>query len=160
MVRKSLPNGRSANRRFIRLHAGITGSDAYQDLKPLPRALLIEIWRRHDGFNNGRIPYSEREGASALHTGRNQIRAGLNDLIEHGFIVRHQRGSFNVKDRTSSEYSITAEDMFDGTPATHAYREWRKQETGSKTIPNGVRSETREKSIGSGAILNGLRSDT
>jgi len=142
-MRKPNPKGRG-NQRFICLHAGITGSDAYQALPALARALLIEVWRRHDGSNNGRIPYGENDGAAALHTGRKQIRKALVQLVDHGFLVKRKRGSFSTKLKHTSEWEITAEDLHDGTKATHSYRDWKNNPRGSEKPTSRV-AETHEK---------------
>lgn len=148
MPRKALANGRSANQRFIKLHEGVTGSDAYQALSVFARAILIEVWRRHDGTNNGSIPYSERDGKTALGTGRRQVREALAQLVEHGFLIKHQKGSFSTKVRHAAEWEITPEPHRDGSPAKHLYRSWQKKSSGTSGDQIGYPTGTRKSATG------------
>jgi hypothetical protein len=83
--------------RFVRLRHDLLNSPAWQNLPPGPRALYIEIAGRHDGRNNGRIPYSERDGAAALRADRRTVRRWFDQLEEPGIAVRTSRGSFDFK---------------------------------------------------------------
>ena len=42
-------------------------SEAWESLKPVPRALFIEVAQRWNGFNNGRIGLGIREAGQAIH---------------------------------------------------------------------------------------------
>ena len=139
MMRKPNAKGRS-KRGFIMLLHEVTSSPAWKDLSPHAAKLLIEIWSRHRGSkrtdsNNGRISYSHREAVEALHCGKRKVGPAFQELVDHGFIKRHRLGAFNVKDKYASEWEVTAEDLPDGTPATHDYRRWKPEaRTVRKTI--------------------------
>ena len=53
--RKVDKKGRNTGQQFIRLLAEVTSSRAWQSLRCEARSLLIEIWARHNGTNNGKI---------------------------------------------------------------------------------------------------------
>ena len=61
--------------RFVRLSERLQATAAWSDLKPGPRALYVEIRRRYNGMNNGRILLSHREAAEALNVHRNTVGA-------------------------------------------------------------------------------------
>ena len=105
--RNSIPKERLG--RHVRLMEWMLASAAWQSLDPVARALYIEISRRYRGpnSNNGKIPYSVRETAAALHVGRNTANRAFHHLTEHGFIVPKTPSGFNVKGRTSTEWLLT-----------------------------------------------------
>jgi DNA-binding transcriptional MocR family regulator len=106
MRRKDGPKERGP--RHIRLLEFMLDSKAWQSLDPVARALYVEITRRYRGLNsnNGRIPYSVREGATALNVSRNTAARAFHHLVERGFIVAKKRSGFNVKGRTSTEWLL------------------------------------------------------
>lgn len=113
--------GRSKSEPFIRLHRGVTNSAAWKSLSPVARALLIEVWARNDGTNNGRIGYSVRDGAQALGVGKSTIARAFTDLEESGFLVCSLRSGSTLKTRHASEWELTTEPR-DGQPAKALYR--------------------------------------
>jgi hypothetical protein len=50
--------------RFIRLPHYMLKSPAWKLLSPNAKALLLEVWARHNGVNNGEISYAVREAAA------------------------------------------------------------------------------------------------
>jgi DNA-binding transcriptional MocR family regulator len=107
MARKDSPRERGP--RHIRLLEYMLDSKAWQSLDPVARALYVEITRRYRGLNsnNGKIPYSVREAATALNVSRNTAARAFHHLVERGFIVAKKRSGFNVKGRTSTEWLLT-----------------------------------------------------
>jgi DNA-binding transcriptional MocR family regulator len=95
--------------RHIRLLEFMLDSMAWQSLDPVARALYVELSRRYRGLNsnNGKIPYSVREAATALNVSRNTAARAFHHLGERGFIVAKKRSGFNVKGRTSTEWLLT-----------------------------------------------------
>jgi len=55
--------------RFVTLRYSLLDSSAWQSLPPIAQALYLKMARKYNGFNNGRISYSRREGATALGVG-------------------------------------------------------------------------------------------
>ena len=80
---------------------------AWKSLNGNQRAIYVEIAARYDGSNNGRIPYSVREAAQALHIGKATAARDLIVLEERGFIVVMVRGAFNVKLKLATEWRLT-----------------------------------------------------
>ena len=88
-----------------------------------PRALYLEMAKRYNGSNNGRISYSVREGAAALHVSKGSVKNWLDVLHERGFIVCTKRGAFSLKiTRDASEWRLTEYDC--DTPAQHATKDF------------------------------------
>ncbi len=98
-------------------------SAAWRDLDAVSRALYIEIARRYMGQNNGRIPYSVREGAAQLGVSKATISRSLNALIYHGFIVATMKGAFSLKSRHATEWRLTEFD-YGNDFATKDFMRW------------------------------------
>ena len=133
--------GRSAHEPYIRLHRGVTNSEAWRSLSCRARALLIAIWSRHNGQNNGRISFSSREARENMRSGSIQTQKAFEDLQERGFLILRTPGSFHVKSDAgagrASEWELTTE-ACDGYPAKRNYRKWKKNTvTASVTVANG-----------------------
>ena len=125
--------GRNKFEPFIRLHRGVTNSEAWKGLSCEARCLLIEIWARHNGQNNGRIPYSYREARKALGVGSRKVQAAFQELQDRGFMVPRAKGSFDWKQRQATEWEITTEPC-DDQPAKRLYREWLKKQNTAPTV--------------------------
>jgi hypothetical protein len=113
--------------RHIRIYHMTLRTAAWKSLDAVARALYIEILSRYGGpgSNNGRIPYSIREGAAALRIGKTKSAVGLKDLQDRGFIAAITRGGFNRKNRRATEWRITefACDVTGALP-TYDYQRW------------------------------------
>jgi hypothetical protein len=59
--------------------------------------LLVYIWRRYNGRNNGRITFSQREAERQLRCSPKTAVRWFHLLQEAGFIVAMQRGTFDQK---------------------------------------------------------------
>lgn len=101
--------GRSKRDRFtfISLPHFLLDSDAWHELTTAARAILIQILRRYNGFNNGRIAASNRELAKECNVAPNTVTASLRALIGLGFIEITQEGSFNFKKSHATEFRLT-----------------------------------------------------
>jgi DNA-binding transcriptional MocR family regulator len=93
--------------RFVALRHHMLDSVAYRDLDPVSRSIYTLIARRYMGQNNGRIPYSVREGAAELRVSKATISRSLARLIDHGFIVATMKGAFSLKSRHATEWRLT-----------------------------------------------------
>lgn len=95
--------------RHVRLYYWMMATLAWKSLNANQRAIYVEMAARYNGSNNGRIHFSTREAAGALHIGRATAGRELAVLVERGFIVAVTRGGFNVKDkqRQSTEWRLT-----------------------------------------------------
>lgn len=116
--------------RHVRLHHWLLESAAWRSLSPHARALLIEIWQRYTGINNGAISYSHREAAEALQVGHNRPITLFRELENKGFIVAMKRGHFQMKGGPATEWRITALECGNDSP-TKDFMRWRKNKTRS-----------------------------
>ena len=95
--------------RHVRLYHWMMQTAAWKSLSGNQRALYLEMAARYNGSNNGRIHFSTREAAQALHIGKATAARALAVLVERGFIVAMIRGGFNVKDKQAqaTEWRLT-----------------------------------------------------
>jgi hypothetical protein len=84
--------------------------------------LLLDMWRRHNGHNNGQIPYSQREAEHRFGCSPKRAVRWFHDLQEAGFIVATYPGSFNHKtgERRARRWRLTME-RCGSNPATRDY---------------------------------------
>jgi len=118
---------------------------AWKSLNGNQRAIYVEIAARYDGSNNGRIPYSVREAAQALHIGKATAARDLIVLEERGFIVVMVRGAFNVKLKLATEWRLTEFNCdVTGALPTKDFAKWspKHSEHGLTTDRHGIPSET------------------
>jgi hypothetical protein len=99
--------GKETVARHVRLYKWLMDTDAWKHLSPVARALYVELASRYMGSNNGRIPYSVREGAEGLRIGKSTAAQGLRELQQKGFVVARQVGAFSWKQRHSTEWRLT-----------------------------------------------------
>lgn len=153
--RKTNAKGRSVGKHgFVMLGHFAFDCPAYRSLKAGQRALLWEFIRRHNGVNNGRIAFSQRDMSTAIKIADRETVAGyVRKLEELGFIKVSRRGGFSVKvsDRRASEWTLTMFDVRE-LPATKDFMRWRQSKISGtekpahrdgKTVPdpaNDVRS--------------------
>ena len=138
------PTGRSKHNRFIKLDHGLLNSDAWHHLSPHAFKLLIAIWARHNGQNNGQISFSRREAMGVLKCGEHRASECFDELQKKGFL-RCARGSgFNVKSREARLWALTAEPVGDDPPGRD-FKHWQpeKQNTGVERAPHRCRDDTR-----------------
>lgn len=125
--RKTNAKGRSTGKQtFVMLTHWAFDCEAYRSLKPGPRALLWEFIRRHNGANNGRIAFSQRDQSASIGVADRETVAGyVRQLMERGFLVVARRGGFSVKaaDRRASEWTLTMFPVGDA-PATKEFMRW------------------------------------
>jgi len=107
-----------ADGRYVRLTEHMLASPAWHWLDGNCRALYVELARRYRGpnSNNGKIPYSVREAASALRIGRSTGQRCFDGLQELGFLKIGKRSGFSMKGRVATEWLLT--EFPDDTTAT------------------------------------------
>ena len=139
--------GRNKHTPFINLHRGVTNSPAWKDLNCVAKCLVLLVWERHNGLNNGTIPLSHREARKALGVGNNKTSQAFIDAKVRGFLIERSKGSFDWKvgagQGRATEWEITAEPC-DGNLAKRHYNNWNKQnsapEAGTAGSQGGCRS--------------------
>lgn len=136
---------RDSHDRYVALSHWMLRTAAWRDLDCVARCAYIELSGRYRGpkSNNGRLPFSVREMAVALHVSKATASRAFDRLQDHGFIVEAKRGAFNCKVRHSTEWRLTEFgcDVTNALP-TKDYARWEKQNTVSPQGPNGPSHET------------------
>jgi hypothetical protein len=69
-------------------------SDAVRNLSSGATRMLIGIFRKHNGFNNGTIAYSVRDAKKWCHCGSDTASAYFKELEAAGLITCTQKGRF------------------------------------------------------------------
>ena len=84
----------------MRLTFGSTAGflSAYLSLSCPARAVLVEIVRCYDGFNNGRIGLSVRKAAERCRIAPGTAKRAFEELQDRGFIVCVTKGSVQSED--------------------------------------------------------------
>ena len=101
--------------RFVKLTYTLIESEAWRWLRPISKAVYIELKRRYNGLNNGKISLSLSEAAHLLKASKSSISTALKQLETHGFIKLIKKGYFTS--RMASEFALTDEQL-DGFPTT------------------------------------------
>lgn len=142
MPRKHNATGRSRyDGAHVRLYAYMTDSPAFLSLTCAARGVLIEIARRYNGTNNGRLAASVRDLSMRCRIAPGTASRALGELQERGFIECVTRGAFSLKARHASEWRLTWQTCnVTGELAAKPFMSWgrEKQKTVSKyssTVP-------------------------
>ena len=85
-------NSRDKPQRYVMLYHYLVDSQAWKSLGAIPRAVYLDMARRYQGSNNGRLGYSIRYACDELHIGNATAKRALDDLQDRGFVVNHQEG--------------------------------------------------------------------
>jgi hypothetical protein len=107
MARANQKGRRRSGPPFLSLYHYILKSDAWRELTPQERTVLIQIAARFNGTNNGNIAASVRDLAEECNIAVNTVTKAIGRLISIGFIDRTQEGSFSYKVRHAAEYRLT-----------------------------------------------------
>ena len=115
--------------RYVAISHWMMRTEAWRELHTVGRCAYVELASRYAGLgsNNGRIPYSVREMASALNVSKATASRAFDRLEEMGFIIQMKKGTFNWKVRHSTEWRLT-EFSCDVTGAlpTKDFARWKK----------------------------------
>ena len=133
--------------RFVKLTYSLLGSEAWRWLRPISKAVYIELKQRYNGRNNGKIALSLSEAAHILKASKSSISTALKQLETHGFIKLIKKGYFTG--RMASEFALTDEHL-DGYPPTREWRQWR---------PTKVHRRRQIPAIGIETTLKDLRNE-
>ena len=133
--------------RFVKLTYPLIVSEAWRWLRPISKAVYIELKRRYNGLNNGKISLSLSEAAHILKASKSSISRALKQLETHGFIKLIKKGYFTG--RMASEYALTDEQL-DGYPPTREWKQWQ---------PNKPHRRRQIRVIGIQTILGDMRTE-
>jgi hypothetical protein len=109
MAKRKPQNDQRANLRgkgFVALPHVLLDSPAWRRLSPRARAVLIELLKDHNGYNNGNIGKSYREIGKAIGTSNfRTIANAITELVKYGFVAIEADAL--VWERHAREYRIT-----------------------------------------------------
>lgn len=155
--------GRTKHEPFVLLHRGVTNSDAWRSLSCEAKALLIDIWARHNGRNNGQLGYGHREAKHNLRIGSKKAAEAFGQLEDRGFIVARTKSSFNWKTGAgaglATQWELTAE-RCDGRPPSRRYRDWKKESTAPEASSTGTRAGSRSNPKAPNPASSGTRPES
>jgi ribosome-binding protein aMBF1 (putative translation factor) len=104
--------------------------------------LLIFVWRRHNGDNNGRISFSIREAMQVVPCSTDKARRLFAELEDKGFLVCELNSNFDWKAKRAREWRITKEGTKDGVP-TRDFNLWRPDKQKPVTKTGTARTDNR-----------------
>ena len=120
--------------RFVKLTFDMLNSAAWQFLRPNSVQVYIQLAKRFNGHNNGKISMSLNEAAVVIKAGKQTVKAAIDQLVEHGFIKIIKKGYFTG--RKATEYALT-EFRFEGYPPTRDWKSWQSKKKHRRTqIPD------------------------
>lgn len=121
--------GRTTTDRFIMLAHYMLRSPAWKTLSPNAKALLIEVWARYNGANNGAISYAVRE-AEDIGLSKDQASRAFKELIKRGFLKMHRASTFSLKTKEARTWELTAVPNGESAPSKDFMR-WTESVTRS-----------------------------
>jgi hypothetical protein len=123
--------------RHVQLPEWQQASEAWRTLPVGPRALYVELKRRYNGSNNGRVILSHRDAAKSVNAHRNTVGRWFSELEERGFIVMAQAPHLGPSGiGKSSHWTLTEYPTDNMKPATMNFMRWsenQKPRTTTKT---------------------------
>lgn len=108
---------------FAQLSDTLLNSPAYLDLKPAPRALLIEFLRIYRPSRNGQLTIDTATAQHRINSSEKVTDRAFYELAEHGFIKLTKHHSWTTK--KGREWAITFHPVNDHEP-TNDYLKWQK----------------------------------
>ena len=163
-VWKHSASGRTVRRKksksppFVMLPKYMIQSAAWCWLSGTAMAGYVELGRRYDGTNNGKLHLSARELGALRHCSQDTAARGLRELVAKGFVDVVKSSGFNIKDRTAqaAEYRLTLYHCnVTRQPPSKAFTKWRpepplknisRSDPSNRTVPTG-RTETPKKGL-------------
>jgi hypothetical protein len=114
--------------RFVKLQHYLLKSRAWRSMPAGAKALLIEVWARHNGSNNGEISFACSEAPKLIVGMCARSAARYFDiLIDRGFLAVVRESSFDRK-KIARTWRLTGEPA-GGEPATKDFMRWRPDAT-------------------------------
>jgi hypothetical protein len=140
---------RGCSERWVGLPHWLLNSAAFRSLPGDAVKLLLAVWRRHNGVNNGEISYSCREAAE-IGLSLNKAGRMFGVLVDRGFLVVVRGAGFNNK-QLSRTWRLTAEKR-GSEKATKEFMRW-QPETTNGTHPKFFSSATHSTDSATGSTL-------
>lgn len=121
---------------FVGLPAAVLYSPAYQNLGLVPRAILLELLGRFNGYNNGKIGMSYREMADRLNMkSLKGIGPAIVVLHGHGFLDVTMEGKWKQKQARTYRLTFLSSGSNGQVPATNEYARWTPHKANSCLHP-------------------------
>ena len=140
---KSNNTGRSIGEaQHIRLYHWMLNCPAWRSLSTNATALLISVWQRYNGRNNGEISYAVREAKYEVGISRNAAARAFHELIDKRFLKVARASSFDLKTQEARLWTLTAVPRGEN-PATKDFMKWSPSD--EKTKPSPVRRTERSR---------------
>ena len=130
--------------RFVLLTHYMLKSRAWRTLSPNAKALLIDVWQRHNGINNGDINYAVRE-AEDIGLSKDQASRAFTELIQRGFLKVARNSAFTLKTKEARTWTLTGEELA-GRAATKDFMHWLPDAERSLQRGCDVRHESKTRS--------------
>ena len=127
--------------RFIQLPHYMLKSAAWRSLPGEAIKLLIEVWRRHNGVNNGEISFACSEAPNTVGFSKATAARMFKILVDRGFLAVVRKAQF--KSPWARSWRLTAERWRD-RPATKEYMQWRPPKNDSRVSSMRLTSLNRE----------------
>ncbi len=127
--------GRNAYQRYVGLPHYMLNSPAWKTMSPNAKALLIAVWQRHNGVNNGEISYAVSEAAEIGMKSSPAARAFV-ELQDRGFLKVSRQSSFTLKKKLARTWILTAE-RYREEPATRDFMKWPPKKRAAKKTKHG-----------------------
>ncbi|MBP2294710.1 hypothetical protein [Azospirillum rugosum] len=140
---RSNATGRNETVRFIALPHYMLKCPAWRALSPNAKALLIDVWQRHNGANNGEIAYAVRE-AEGIGISRSSASRAFGELVELGFLKQRKASTFTLKTKEASTWELTAERFGDATPSKDFMR-WQPAQRTAVSNPTGNKTQSHQR---------------
>ena len=119
------PGKRGAGR-HVQLSEWLQATEAWATLPPGPRTLYVELKRRYNGRNNGRIILSHRDAAKAIVCSKNTVGRYFAELEARGFIYMTQGPCLGPSGiGQAAHWALSEVATADGKPALKAFMKWR-----------------------------------
>ena len=145
---------------FVKLDHELMDSPAWRTASPGVRCVVLAIWRRHNGANNGKIPYGRRDAQARprlrVDAGR-QVSAGSE---ERGFIVADQARRVRLEERRARSQGNHVADHDGALQQQGRHQRLGRLGSGRRILIDGSRSETTTGPAARPQTTNGSRSET
>lgn len=113
---------------FVKLEGWMLKSEAWATMKPGPRALYVELKRRFNGNNNGKIFLSCRDAAKALNVTTDTANQYFKQLEARGFITVIEGGHLGPSGVGRATKWALQEVGLNQRPPAKGFMSWRQNQ--------------------------------
>jgi hypothetical protein len=117
---------RGGGERFIMLQHWMLKCEAWRTMSANAKTVVLHVWQRYNGSNNGDIEYAVREAAdpdTGIGLSKDQASRALIEAAERGFLRITRNSAFRVKTKEGRTWALTALPVGD-KPATNDFMHW------------------------------------